>query len=414
MKFKRTLSALLIIASALTLATSCKKEPEPEPDLITFTLSTSSTETTSDLRDANGNVIMTASELKTAYNFFSQYLRDYYYNQYLVYSQYYSIKDFDTFLSTSLSSTDQSVTFESQLRQDIDTRFINYIVCKKQFTDLGLSFTDEDLKEIDDTYNDMVSTLNESDGSNVSSACQKLSITQDQFKDYIVISGYRSNKLTDYYYGEDGKEPVTEEDLKENYDKNYTRFKAIILSTTDSNGKTLSDEKLQEVKDKAADIEAMAKKKGADFEKLIDEYSENIYDLSEITGDDNIKAAQEYNDHFRNIGFLYNENGYEQMFYATSKSALPSEIMDAAATLKTGEVTSVSASVGGIWIIKAYDINESEDLYEGVKDDIWANITSAQFNKLVKQWETALSYSFNETVRDSIADPKTREAIFAD
>ena len=102
------------------------------------------------------------------------------------------------------------------------------------------------------------------------------------------------------------------------------------------------------------------------------------------------------------------------MFYATSKSALPSEIMDAAATLKTGEVTSVSASVGGIWIIKAYDINEREDLYEGVKDDIRANITSAQFNKLVKQWETALSYSFNETVRDSIADPKTREAIFAD
>ena len=71
MKFKRIVSALLVLASALAVATSCKKE-DPEPDLISFNISTSSTETTNELRADDGSVIMTAEELKSAFNFFSQ------------------------------------------------------------------------------------------------------------------------------------------------------------------------------------------------------------------------------------------------------------------------------------------------------------------------------------------------------
>ena len=140
MKFKRIVSALLVLASALAVATSCKKE-DPEPDLISFNISTSSTETTNELRADDGSVIMTAEELKSAFNFFSQYLRDYYYNQYLIYSSYYSIKDFSTFLSSTASSS-STMTFEAVMRQDATDRFTSYITCKKEFVDLGLSFTD--------------------------------------------------------------------------------------------------------------------------------------------------------------------------------------------------------------------------------------------------------------------------------
>lgn len=411
MKFKRIVSALLVLASALAVATSCKKAEEPEPDLISFNISSSSTETVNELRADDGSVIMTAEELKTAFNFFSQYLRDYYYNQYQIYSKYYSIKDFSTFLSSTASSS-STMTFEAVMRQDATDRFTSYITCKKEFVDLGLSFTDEEQKKIDDSYTEMVAQLNEKDSSTVSSACQKLGITQDQFKDYITVANYRINKISDYFYGEKGKEPITEEDLKNNYDKNYTRVKAIILATTDDNGKTLTDDKLQAVKDKAAKVEALAKKKGADFEKLLDEYSENAYDISKITGDDNIKTAQKYNEHFREIGFLYNESGYEQMFYQAQSIAVPSEIMDAAEGMKVEDVTTVTVSSGGIWIIKKYDINEKESLYTDVKEDIRANITNTKFNTLLKQWETELSYSFNDTVKDKYLDPNARDSVF--
>ncbi len=410
MKFKRIVSALLVLASALAVATSCKKE-DPEPDLISFNISTSSTETTNELRADDGSVIMTAEELKSAFNFFSQYLRDYYYNQYLIYSSYYSIKDFSTFLSSTASSS-STMTFEAVMRQDATDRFTSYITCKKEFVDLGLSFTDEEQKKIDEDHNDRVAQLNKNDSSTVSSACQKLGITQDQFKDYITVTSYRRDKIADYYYGEKGKEPITEEDLKNNYDKNYTRIKAIILATTDDDGKTLTDDKLQAVKDKAAKIEAQAKKKGADFEKLLDEYSENAYDISKITGDDNIKTAKEYNAHFRGIGFLYNENGYEQIFYKSQSIAVPSEIMDAAESMKVGDVTTVTVSSGGIWIIKKYDINEKESFYTDVKEDIRANMTNTKFNTLLKQWETELSYSFNNTVKDKYLDPNARDSVF--
>lgn len=411
MKFKRILSALLVVASALTVATACTKK-EPEPDLISFNISSSSTETVNELRADDGTVLLTAAELKTAFNFFAQYLRDYYYNQYLIYSQYYSIKDFSTFLSSTASSS-STTTFESLLRQDATDRFTSYIAYKKEFADLGLSFSEEEQKQIDESFTSMVTQLNEQDSSNVSSACQKLGITQDQFKDYIILANYRINKISDYYYGESGKEPITDKDLKDNYDKNYTRFKAVVLQTTDDDGKALSDDELQKVKDKAAKIEASAKKKNADFEKLIDEYSQNSYDISKITGDDYIKTAKEYNEHFRTVGFLYNESGYEQMFYNSQSIAVPSDIMDAAEGLKTGEITTVTSSSGGVWVIKKYDINESDDLFEGVKEDIRTNIVNTKLNILLKQWETELSYSFNDTLKDSLLDPKTRDAVFA-
>lgn len=145
MKFKRIIPAILVVASALTVATSCKKK-EKEPDLISFNISASSTETVNELRADDGTVLMTAEELKTAFNFFSQYLRDYYYGQYQVYSKYYSIKDFSTFLSSTASSSG-TTTFESLMKQDATDRFTSYIACKKEFADLGLSFTEEEQKK---------------------------------------------------------------------------------------------------------------------------------------------------------------------------------------------------------------------------------------------------------------------------
>lgn len=410
MKFKRIIPAILIVASALTVATSCKKK-EKEPDLISFNISASSTETVNELRADDGTVLMTAEELKTAFNFFSQYLRDYYYGQYQVYSKYYSIKDFSTFLSSTASSSG-TTTFESLMKQDATDRFTSYIACKKEFADLGLSFTEEEQKKIDDSYNDRVAQLNEKDSSTVSSACQKLGISQDQFKDYITVANFRIDKISDYYYGDKGKEPITEEDLKTNYDKNYTRIKAVVLATTDESGKTLADDKLQEVKDKAAKVEAQAKKKGANFEKLIDEYSENAYDISKISEQNYIETAKKYNEHFRETGFLYNEKGYEQMFYQAQSITVPSEIMDKAEGMKIGDVSSITLSTGGIWIIKKYDINEKESLYTDVKEDIRSNIINTKFNTLLKQWETELSYSFNETVKNKILDPNARESVF--
>ncbi len=410
MKFKRIIPAILVVASALTVATSCKKK-EKEPDLISFNISASSTETVNELRADDGTVLMTAEELKTAFNFFSQYLRDYYYGQYQVYSKYYSIKDFSTFLSSTASSSG-TTTFESLMKQDATDRFTSYIACKKEFADLGLSFTEEEQKKIDDSYNDRVAQLNEKDSSTVSSACQKLGISQDQFKDYITVANFRIDKISDYYYGDKGKEPITEEDLKTNYDKNYTRIKAVVLATTDESGKTLADDKLQEVKDKAAKVEAQAKKKGANFEKLIDEYSENAYDISKISEQNYIETAKKYNEHFRETGFLYNEKGYEQMFYQAQSITVPSEIMDKAEGMKIGDVSSITLSTGGIWIIKKYDINEKESLYTDVKEDIRSNIINTKFNTLLKQWETELSYSFNETVKNKILDPNARESVF--
>jgi len=86
--------------------------------------------------------------------------------------------------------------------------------------------------------------------------------------------------------------------------------------------------------------------------------------------------------------------------------------MDAAESMKVGDVTTVTVSSGGIWIIKKYDINEKESFYTDVKEDIRANMTNTKFNTLLKQWETELSYSFNNTVKDKYLDPNARDSVF--
>ena len=94
------------------------------------------------------------------------------------------------------------------------------------------------------------------------------------YEKYMVIE-YKYNFLFEKIYGEKGEKEVPKAELTEYLNKHYAIADSIDLSTTDSEGKALSDAKKKEVKEKADKL-AERIKKGEKFDKVYNDYQESL------------------------------------------------------------------------------------------------------------------------------------------
>ena len=90
-----------------------------------------------------------------------------------------------------------------------------------------------------------------------------------------MINEYKYNFLFEKIYGEKGEKEVPKSELTEFLNKHYAIADSIDLSTTDSEGKALTDAKKKEVKEKADKL-AERIKKGEKFDKVYNEYQESL------------------------------------------------------------------------------------------------------------------------------------------
>ncbi|MGN1412490.1 MAG: hypothetical protein ACI4WH_08315 [Oscillospiraceae bacterium] len=142
-----------------------------------------------------------------------------------------------------------------------------YLQVLKQFDELGLELSEDDLTYIDnltDTYWQYYSEYYTQNG-----------IGEQSFKDINTYS-YKMNAVFDYYYAEGGVEEVPEQDLKDYYEENNARVKYICLNSTDADGNFLSTD----MKSMAEDYLKRAND-GESFDALIDEYNDYKTKLAE-------------------------------------------------------------------------------------------------------------------------------------
>ncbi len=90
-----------------------------------------------------------------------------------------------------------------------------------------------------------------------------------------MVNEYKYNFLFDKIYGEKGEKEVPKTELTEYLNKHYAIADSIDLSTADSEGKALSDEKKKEVKEKADKL-LEELKKGEKFDKVYNDYQESL------------------------------------------------------------------------------------------------------------------------------------------
>ncbi|MBR4555076.1 MAG: hypothetical protein IKO27_05725 [Ruminococcus sp.] len=142
-----------------------------------------------------------------------------------------------------------------------------YAGIKKQFAAEGLTLSDDELKEMNTGVKnswDSMGELYEYDG-----------VSKESLKEIYRESLMRS-KLFDHYYGTEGKEAPSAEDIQKYVNENYVRYKIISIykstETDETKKKEENDAKLKERDDlyeKGKDYSY------EDFDKLIDEYNES-------------------------------------------------------------------------------------------------------------------------------------------
>ncbi|MCI7803702.1 MAG: hypothetical protein MR503_01310 [Oscillospiraceae bacterium] len=144
---------------------------------------------------------------------------------------------------------------------------INHVAVIKHFDELGLSLTDDEQKEIN-SYVESSWEANEE-------MFEGNGISKDSLKE-IMTSSYKSDSIFNAYYGEDGSENVTDDQLKEYYTENNARVRYIDMDLHDADGNDLDDAGKKEIQDMADDFLKRAKAASGEKEMLekFDEFQE--------------------------------------------------------------------------------------------------------------------------------------------
>ena len=119
-----------------------------------------------------------------------------------------------------------------------------YVAIEKKFDELDLSLTEEESKDVESTIDSFWDTNGE--------IYEKNGISKNSVKS-VLENTYMTNEVFLYYYGVDGEEGTTEDDLKQYYEENNARVRYIKFDLTDGNGEALDDAGKKEMKAKVED-----------------------------------------------------------------------------------------------------------------------------------------------------------------
>lgn len=246
-----------------------------------------------------------------------------------------------------------------------------YII--KYFNENGLSLS---LSELTAVKNEINSLGKEA----VTSLCSRLGCSEAGLRFLYSIS-YMQSKVFADIYGEAGKTPVTQSDVKSLFDASYVGVRFITLLNFDpSDSSALNGEELEAVQNRAKEC----------FKKLT---------TGEISMDD---AVREYSDAYKYVP-TQGERDSSEYFVGTvvgkdGKSdafTFPTEMTSALFDLKIGEFGYFEDEESGFWIFERTDIDDKfSDYREQLRDSLVSELQS----QALSDWRDSQKYSLDKSV----------------
>ncbi len=118
-----------------------------------------------------------------------------------------------------------------------------------------------------------------------------MGFSQDMF-DKLLENSVLLEKITDYYYGANGTEKITEDAIQDYYNDNYYHVKHILISNTDDDGNERADGGLSIAKEVVSKLQA-----GASFDDLMEQYNTDTGEPEDgYTFSENDSFVQEFKD----------------------------------------------------------------------------------------------------------------------
>lgn len=338
------------------------------------------------------------------YAFYAYWYRDLWNTNVYLYT---GSDDLTSKLSTEIS--DDGKTLKQYIIEQTESQYIDYIIIEQKFRELGLSFTDEIKTQTEYEFqHNFIESYTEDQLNNI---YKTLGLTADEIKDILEIN-YKRQMIIDHYFGEGGEKEISEETIKNSFTNDYARFKYIAFAKTDDSGNNLSTDKTLEKYNTVKDIINQLNN-GANFEELIQKYSEAYVTVTDDYSDDEKKSAESLNEVLTIDGLIIGKDGtiLQDYTYGSASSVLDSTLVNKIFALNNNEYSYVETDTG-YWILKRCDINEDERFYDNCRDAVYNNLLSEPYTELFESWKKDFTYTMNEKVVEKYSPDKISALFF--
>ncbi|MBO5247845.1 MAG: peptidylprolyl isomerase, partial [Clostridia bacterium] len=229
--------------------------------------------------------------------------------------------------------TEKQTVRESILSSAKD-QYLTFVIVSEKFEELGLALSEDQIAEIEKQYNDeWIKTYGEK---GMKTILKTLKLDKEEFLNLLAVD-YKSNAILDYYYGENGITPITEQAKKDYYDENFHRFKYVLLTTEDEDGKSLPAEEIARKRNLAESI-CQKVKDGASFEDLLKEHSEDYVKITDDMSESDKASAEKNNQDAVTIGLICDQNGiFNQTLYNYYDIAVNGAILSKLDTMENND-----------------------------------------------------------------------------
>lgn len=268
-----------------------------------------------------------------------------------------------------------------------------YAAVEKKFTELGLSFENNEDKAASNTVDQWWEYVGE--------YFEGIGVSKQSYYD-IVLNSQKRSLIFDYYYADGGEKAVSDDEIKDYLLENNARIKFIRMELKDGEGNLLKSEGKDELRKMAEDYIERAKG-GESFEAIEDEYNEYYANLiaeangtAGETADDDEAAEDDGTD------VTAEEDGEtERISHGTIVSrdaGIPSEkvaetVFDG--SLNVGDYTIVEENE--VWyIVYRMDLFEDPSYLEEQRDSVRRSLKGEEFDASVKGWIEGQDVTVNE------------------
>ncbi len=287
-------------------------------------------------------------------------------------------ENYDSSLEDIWDNTIEDKSLEEWVNEKALEYLKNYVAVEQWFDEEGLTLSEEDLESIDYTV--------ESTWPNYEDSYNDIGIAESSYELY-QTNQYKYNLLFQKYYGEDGTEPITDDDLMEYYQTDFAQFQMISFSTLDpSTYEAMDDAEKEEVKEKAESYLQRAQ----DGEDMVTLINERAKEYAEERGQEEpeIDETQTY---------------VRTIKKDTSSYYVSDDVRDAIfSQAEIGEPILLSDD-NGYYVIKRQEVSPTEDDFEELKESLLYDLKGEDFQDIVTQRGKEVSVSLHD---DSIKDYK--------
>jgi len=277
--------------------------------------------------------------------------------------------------------TDTEVKNAKQWVKDTALQYTKELIAvEKKFAELGLSFTDEQISNIEYICEYYWASIGES--------YEDMGISYTSFLRCYKV-GSMGGEIVDYYYGEGGEKEIPDEEYKAYMTENYSRVNHILISNEDDDGNALTDDALTEAENKAKAL--LAEAQTADEETFRTLIKENSADYSESTD--------------LALGYV---KPLEDSGYVT-------EFEDAVKALKPGETsTELCKSQYGWHIIRRYEMFGDDEVdIDDYRDSLITEMTEDEYDAMKAEWVKAITFNLVKASYNRY-DPSDKKIVGSD